>query len=151
MKRRTNPEKPSSNSSHGEDLARLVREELARTVPDAIRRIAVERTEIFSGPIPAPSACRDYEQVLPGFTDRALRLAENAQAADAEARSRADRFELAWRICSLVAALLLAGGVILAGTILLLRDKNLAGFGILLTGLSTIITALLTRPRDRRK
>lgn len=123
----------------------MIREELAHSVPTAIRQIAVEKTEIFSGPIPSPAACEGYENVLSGFTDRALKIAEKAQDADIAAAKRKDLYLLAWGVLSLLVAFALAGGVIAGGVYLLANDKNVAGFSILISGLSTMILAVIAR------
>ena len=47
--------------------------------------------EQFSGPIPPPSAMRDYEDVLHGSADRILSIAEREQ-----------KFQIAYAMCGLV-------------------------------------------------
>lgn len=133
-----------------DQIAEIVRKEVALSVPTVIRQVAVEKTEIFSGPIPAPSACKEYEEILPGFTDRALKIAENAQKDDTEARKRGDNYLLLYRGASLLVVFILAVAVIGASVYLLMQGKSLAGFGILLTGIVTMITAVVARKNEAK-
>ncbi len=142
MKRKKNTAKNSSTSLKKEEIADIVRQEVAQTVPIAVRQIAIERTEIFSGPIPSPSACKQYEEILPGFTDRAVSIAEKAQNADIESRTRGDRYLLFWRSLSVMLAAGIAIIVIGGAIFLLNQGKDIAGFTVLVGGVATIITAI---------
>ncbi len=134
-----------------EEITDLVREEVSRTVLPAVRQLSIERTEIFSGPIPSPNACREYEGVLLGFTERAVAMAERAQDSDIQARSRADRFTLIWRLTSIFLAFFIAMIVVGGGIALLFFDKNIAGYSVLIGGVAAIITAMRTGQSPKRK
>jgi uncharacterized membrane protein len=149
MKRRTNPTPSNSTSLKREDLNELIRNEIARSVPQVVRKIAIERTEIFSGPIPSPSACEGYEKVLPGFTERAMSMAEKAQDSDIANTKRSDHFTLYWRLTSLLVAFFLAGGVIGGSILLLFHDKNIAGFSVLIGGVATMIATVLSNKKSK--
>lgn len=153
MKRRTNPTTTRSNSTYlkREEITDIVREEVSRTVLPAVRKLSIERTEIFSGPIPPPNACREYEGVLPGFTERAVAMAERAQESDIQARSRGDRFLLIWRLTSILLAFLIAVIVIGGGITLLFFDKNIAGYSVLIGGVAAIITAMRHGQNPKRE
>jgi len=149
MKRRTNPNKSSLSSSRKAELQELIREEISQTVPQTIRQIAVEKTEIFSGPIPSPNDCESYEKVLPGFTERALSIAEKAQQAEMGDRKRADFLLFTWRMASVFFVFLLCASVVGGSIWLLGQNKNIAGFGVLLAGLATLVAAILRRQVDK--
>ena len=153
MKRRTNPTTTKSNSTFlkREEITDLVREEVSRTVLPAVRRLSIERTEIFSGPIPQPNACREYEGVLPGFTERAVAMAERAQDSDIQSRLRADRYTLIWRLTSILLAFLIAVIVVGGGIALLFFDKNIAGYSVLIGGVAGIIVAMRTGQNPKRE
>lgn len=144
MKRRTNPTKSTSSSSKSrtEDVSAIIEHQLNQKLPGAIQRLAVQRTEIFSGPIPKPEHCEHYERIHPGFTDRVLTIAEKAQRNDEQAHRRADWFQLIWRIFAMICFLLLVSGIIASCVWLLAKDKSLEGFGVLLTGIAGIIWAI---------
>lgn len=152
MKRRTNPP-TTSNSTFlkREEITELVRQEVSRTVVPAVRKLSIERTEIFSGPIPSPPACRDYEVILPGFTERAVAMAERAQDSDIQSRVRSDRFLLIWRLTSILLAFLIAVIVVGGGITLLFFDKNIAGYSVLLGGVAAIIAAMRQGQNPRRE
>jgi uncharacterized membrane protein len=44
-----------------------------------ITRIANQRSELFSGPVPDPESLERYESINPGFADRLIKLAEDEQ------------------------------------------------------------------------
>lgn len=108
----------------------------------AVRQVSIERTEIFSGPIPAPAACAQYEQVLPGFTDRALAMAEKAQQSDIAARNKGINFTLIWRMSGLVMAFLLAVLIVGGGIFLLYLGKNIEGYSLLVSAGVGIVLAI---------
>lgn len=117
----------------------------------AVRKLSIERTEIFSGPIPSPPACRDYEVILPGFTERAVAMAERSQDSDIQARIRGDRFLLIWRLTSIFLAFFIAMIVVGGGITLLFFDKNIAGYSVLIGGVAAIITAMRQGQNPKRE
>lgn len=143
MKRRTNPATSSNSTSlKREEITEIIRQEVSRNVLPAVRKLSIERTEIFSGPIPSPSACRDYETVLPGFTERAVAMAEKSQESDVQTKIRGDRFLLIWRLTSMFLAFLIATLVVGGGITLLFFNKNIAGYSVLIGGVAAVITAM---------
>lgn len=132
----------SSISSKKEEIAEIVRQELSRSLGPAVRQLSIEKTEIFSGPIPSPSACREYEQILPGFTERAVSMAEKAQNSDVQSRERSDRYLLIWRMTSILLSFTLAL-IIVGGAIgLIYFDKTIHGYVILVGSVAGVITAM---------
>jgi len=142
MKRRTNPSKHNSNSLKRQELAEFIRSEVSKNVPTVVRQLSIEKTEIFSGPIPSPNSCSEYEKVLPGFTERAVTMAEKAQDAHIRSETKSTRYLLVWRLSSLFLAFVLAATVIGGGIALLFYDKNIAGYSVLIGGVAAIITAM---------
>lgn len=117
----------------------------------AVRKLSIERTEIFSGPIPSPTACRDYEIVLPGFTERAVAIGERSQESEIQTRIRGDRFLLIWRLTSIFLAFLIAVIVVGGGITLLFFDKNIAGYSVLVGGVAAIIAAMRQGQNPKRQ
>jgi len=119
-------------------------------VPREVRELAVTRTEIFSGPMPSPAACKGYEEILPGFTDRALVLAEKAQNADIADRRRSDIFELCWKLVSLFVAALSVFGIFGGGIYLIVKGHDIGGYGMLAGGVALVAGALLSGKSARK-
>lgn len=144
MKRRTHPAPSQRRPIDAEEISLLIRQEVANTVPQVIQQISVERTEIFSGPIPSPLACKGYEEILPGFTSRALAIAEKAQNADIKSAKRSDDYLLLWKIASLLVALIISVLIVGGSIFLIYLGKNTEGFSVLVSGVATIIGIILS-------
>ena len=55
------------------------------TIPQKPTVIAVQKQENFQGPLPAPDLLEHYEKILPGISERIMRMAEKEQALRGEA------------------------------------------------------------------
>lgn len=144
MKRRTNPLKSPQKPVHAEALSILIQQEVAKTVPLVVQQFSIERTEIFSGPIPSPVSCKGYEEILPGFTSRALAIAEKAQDADIAAGKRSDNYLILWKVASLFVALVISMLIVGGSIFLIYLGKDVQGFGVLVGGVATILGIILT-------
>jgi uncharacterized membrane protein len=104
----------------------------------------VQRSVTYhSGPLPPPEDLRQYEQILPGFTDRVLSLTER----ESEHRMNEERFQnramitLArrgqWLASLVVLALIGVGG---AG---ILTGHSVGGLVAIAAGVASIVTAFV--------
>lgn len=119
-------------------------EELESPVQQNIgSRYTLAAAQITRSPYPPPEDCQKYEEILPGFTDRVLNIAETAQRADIQSRKRADNYTLIWRLTSVILAFLLASLTIGGAIFLLNADKKIAGLSVLITAVAGIVVALL--------
>jgi uncharacterized membrane protein len=119
--------------------------ELERILPQAIDTVVEHRTEIFSGPLPHPDNCRQYEDILPGFTDRALKLAENAQATERSAIQRRDWFQFLNRFVGTAAAFIVVAGGMLMAYVLLNQGHDLAGISAMIVSLATLAGSFIAK------
>ena len=84
------------------DLERTVERVLERQIPSLVHQIVVEQT--YSGPLPPAEETGRYEQVLPGFTDRWVKMAEIEQRTRHETSRRRDWMNFCYSMGALLSA-----------------------------------------------
>lgn len=101
----------------------------------------VMQAEAYSGPVVHPSIAGGWENVVPGSAERILAMAEQ----QARHRRFLEKMLVIGRTFSqllgALAGALIGGGAVYAGYLLLMADKNLAGFGIIVAGIGPIVWA----------
>jgi len=126
-----------------DELKRLVE----KSVSQKLHQIEVHSE--YSGPMPLPEHCRVYEELLPGFTDRALKLAEKQQEDQTSALKRRDNLLFISRF----AGQIIAGGLttlfICGGVFLFYHDKDAAAWTTMMGGMAMIVSAFVIRGRKQ--
>lgn len=118
---------------------------------DGKRQIIHQRIEM-SGPLPPPAILQGYEEICPGAADRIISMAESQslhrqQIEKAFIISRNKQSSMGTVIAGLI--LLTAIG---CGTFLLLNDKNLEAFGLMVsTALPVIGTTIYGKTEQRKQ
>jgi uncharacterized membrane protein len=113
-------------------------ESLVTRVPSGERTLLLASVEqrMFSGPVPPPDFLAAYEQVEPGMASRLVALAEKNSDHIRARQTSAQRFEATRTFLGQAFAFILCMAAIVCGTMLLLNDKNLAGFVSLVSALA---------------
>jgi len=143
------PDDPPTRSETGEEQEPSDGDEVTATVVpvENIPQLAEELTPFlvanFKGPIPPPSLLREYEAILPGFTERTLRQTEKIvdHRIEMERLEVGSAVKLASRGQVFAFAIALVG--ILAGVGLILDDKSTAGLVAIITPLAAMLAVFV--------
>lgn len=135
---------PADPDSLPEQIAEILDPEVLRD-PEARETVTrvIAAFEAVRGPLPPPSMLREYEEIVPGISHRMFRQVElqsehrrglENRHLDASIRrsSRGQHF-----------ALLIAMLGLLVGGFLIYEDKQIYGFGVLLSGILPIVGSFL--------
>ena len=136
-KKRTNPLRSRNVTPEG--VQEIVRREVGQLV--------VRQHVSISGPLPVAVEAERYEKLLPGFTDRFVKIAEKAQDDDIASRKREDVFSLIWSLATLFVAFLITGGALAGGVYLIAQGKEVAGYASLIGAGGLILTSLWQRSK----
>lgn len=115
-----------SRPSNAEPQESVVVTERARAAEQLITMTVRQQMQRFTGPMPPPVMAREYEDILPGFTERQLRIYEqdreaerNSLAAEDTRLARGQNFALtaALAVIAFGALVALLGHPVVAGTV----------------------------------
>ena len=95
---------------HNDAIEAAVRKELQKQLPQIVQSTSVQEQSVHIGPLPPADEARKYQELLPGFMDRTLALAEGLQKADIKITKRVQIFQAMHSY----SALLIAGGIVFA-------------------------------------
>lgn len=94
----------------------------------------VRKASIYSGPLPAPETLAAYEQILPGAADRVIAMAERQSAHRQQLETmQVESASKIW-LRGQVFGFILLGSLFGLGFYLILHDKNVDGFKLLIAG-----------------
>jgi len=129
-------------------------EELEVEDPDSSERSSNSNVksliaEHFSGPLPRPDHCEKYEELLPGFTDRSLKIAENAQADTSRMFKRRDWMSFISRMSGQIFAFSLMALFLVGAFFLFKEGKNGPGWAAMIAGFVTISLAFLSKSKRK--
>ena len=116
-----------------------------------VSRVIHQEMTRHSGPLPAPETFSAYDKVLPGAAERILTMAEKAQSH----RHEMERTHLKLS-AKMVArgqwfALLLGLAGLCWGGTLLLADKRIEGFSLVIGTIATLVGAFLYGERKQKR
>jgi uncharacterized membrane protein len=144
--------KGNSNSSQKLELETVVAKTVERVqelMPDIVAQ-TMTRTEYFSGPLPPPDIARQYEDILPGFTERTLVMAEKSQDHEITRSKRIDRYIFLHRMSSTLLAFVLITAMCGGGFWLLMTGRELGGFTALLAAVAAVIAAFYNSRKNSK-
>lgn len=107
------------------------------------RQQSIELRREFSGPIPPPELLRGYNEVVPGSGEQIIRAFTKGMAVQRFRGIMEPINDLLGMVFSV--ALILAAGWV--GYMLILADKDLAGWTALATALSVILVAFWSKKK----
>lgn len=145
--------KDNSNSLQKQEIEAVVDQtvaEIEKRLPAFVEE-SITRTEFFSGPVPHPDVAKEYEKILPGFTERTLQMAERSQGHEIERSGRIDRYLFFNKLLSISFAFLLIAGLGFAGYHLLMNDKNAGGLATLIIAVTGVIGAFYNSKKEKGK
>jgi len=136
--------------SAAQEIEKLVEQKVEATVAQRMEAIRVETVETFSGLTPHPEHCERYEALMPGFTDRVLKIAETSQSMTAATSRRRDWLNFISRALGQLFAVTVTLTFIGGGIFLFYHDKNGAAWGSMAVGLASVVTAFAAFYRSNK-
>jgi uncharacterized membrane protein len=115
------------------EVKKVVREEVSKEVEEQLPSVVTTAIEAKFGVLPSADELEKCESILPGFTDRMLKIAERDQRDETSKHARRDTFSFITLIFSITVAFLIITSFVVAGVFLIYNDKNLFGMGVLLS------------------
>ncbi len=119
--------------------------------PSGTRASVVMRSESYSGPVAHPSIAQGWEAIVPGAADRILGMAEQ----QATHRQRMEWWAVVSRSITMPLASVLGAGLgfaaIYAGYNLLMVDKPIEGFAVMVGTLGTLVWAYAKETAEKKK
>lgn len=90
--------------------------------------VRMSRAEFFSGPLPHPDTLQKYEQICPGAANRIIKMAEGQTNHRQKLESRVVDSNIRNERKGMHYSFILTGGFMLIGGVLLMFDKQAAGY-----------------------
>lgn len=104
-----------------------------------------------SSPLPPPKELQEYEQIVPGITDRLMASLEKQQNHRMELEKTVIKTDALRSLRGQVFAFILAAIAIIGGIVLLLKGLNIAGLSVLVGTTTTLSGAFIYGKRQNRK
>ena len=134
------------NSDDIKNLMSLTPEEVAELhnaaneviddLPEEKRKVVqqvVKITELYSGPLPHPSILKQYNEINPDFAERIMSMAEKDQEHIIELNKKTIEMRGRDGLFGMIFAFAIVIGAVVLGAVLLLNDKDVGGYGSLIT------------------
>ena len=101
--------------------------------------------------LPPPKELKEYEEILPGITERLLTAFEKQQehrfALEKNAVFTGSKRALRGQFFAFILCLLIIG----TGFYLILKGKNIQGYGMVITALATLVTSFIYGKQENKK
>ncbi|MGL5279354.1 MAG: DUF2335 domain-containing protein [Cetobacterium sp.] len=103
------------------------------------QEVKLVHQEAYQGPLPHPDLLVKYEEIIPGSAERILSMAEKEQQHRHQLENEVIKKEIAQKGRGLNFGFTLALLIIVIGAYLLIIDKSLQGFSLILGSIAMII------------
>ncbi|MGL4672176.1 MAG: DUF2335 domain-containing protein [Cetobacterium sp.] len=103
------------------------------------QEVKLVHQEAYQGPLPHPDLLVKYEEIIPGSAERILSMAEKEQQHRHQLENEVIKKEIAQKGRGLNFGFTLALLIIVVGAYLLIIDKSLQGFSLILGSIAMII------------
>lgn len=103
------------------------------------QEVKLVHQEAYQGPLPHPDLLVKYEEIIPGSAERILSMAEKEQQHRHQLENEVIKKEIAQKGKGLNFGFTLALLIIVVGAYLLIIDKSLQGFSLILGSIAMII------------
>ena len=103
------------------------------------QEVKLVHQEAYQGPLPHPDLLVKYEEIIPGSAERILSMAEKEQKHRHQLENEVIKKEIAQKGRGLNFGFTLALLIIVVGAYLLIIDKSLQGFSLILGSIAMII------------
>ncbi|MGL5123851.1 MAG: DUF2335 domain-containing protein [Fusobacteriaceae bacterium] len=105
------------------------------------KKVSIHHQEAYTGPIPHPDLFEKFDKVLPGAAERILKMAELEQ----ENRHKTENIQINLlkinSILGLLFGFIITIAIIGSGLYLLLNDKSIQGFSLIITSIIGLVGA----------
>lgn len=144
-------ENPEDEIIVPDEILEKVPEEERENVEGSIQRLVHQELTIsgYSGPIPPPQYFEGYERVLPGSANRILVMAEKQQDHRMTLEKKVVESDIWMERLGLILGFVLAVIISISGVILLMNDKPIEGF-VLLIGEAVAIVGTFVYAQNRK-
>lgn len=115
----------------------------ARQNPELFIQQQQFRAEITSSPLPPPEILQGYNSVDPGFANRIFEMAEREQRHRHETEGKIVKSHFGTVHLGQIFGFLIGITAIVSGVYLVLKDKQVSGFGIFFSGLAALVGAFI--------
>ncbi len=132
------------------NAANEVIEDLPEEKRKAVQRI-VKITELYSGPLPHPSILKQYNEINPDFAERIISMAEKDQVHIIELNKKSLELRGRDNLFGMIFAFSIVIGAVILGAILLLNDKDLGGYGSLITAVIAAAVVFFGGKKDKKE
>ncbi len=119
--------------------------EPAVTPIDQQRQVVHQQLDIYQGPIPEASELQKYENIHPGLADRIMKMAENQSLHRQEIEKNVINADVRRANIGLYFGFFIALAAISGSILLIIKDKPVSGFTIMLGTLVTIVGLFIHR------
>lgn len=156
-------EKKSSNDHQNKEIRETqsedqqTQEEILKSIenlPEEERQsflLKIERTEMYSGPLPHPQILKQYAEVSEKFPDEILKMAKE----EAEFRHEYDKKEQHMRsrdsLIGMIFSFVLCSLLIVLGTLVALKSSPAAGTILSGLGIGSVVITLIKGTRPDKK
>ena len=103
------------------------------------QEVKLVHQEAYQGPLPHPDLLVKYEEIIPGSAERILSMAEKEQQHRHQLENEVIKKEIAQKGRGLNFGFTLALLIVVVGAYLLIIDKSLQGFSLILGSIAIII------------
>lgn len=103
------------------------------------QEVKLVHQEAYQGPLPHPDLLVKYEEIIPGSAERILSMAEKEQQHRHQLENEVIKKEIAQKGRGLNFGFTLALLIVVVGAYLLIIDKSLQGFSLILGSIAMII------------
>lgn len=122
------------------------------------QEMKVVHQEAYQGPLPHPDLLKKFDEIVPGAAERILLMAEKEQNQRHQLEVKIVendgiifKEEIKLKRRGLLCAFILAFLIIIGGIYLLLTDKSLEGFSLILGSIGMIITPFFFSKTNNQK
>lgn len=118
---------------------------------DIGQEMKVVHQEAYQGPLPHPDLLKKFDEIVPGAAERILSMAEKEQQHRHQLENEVIKKEIAQKGRGLNFGFTLALLIIVVGAYLLIIDKSLQGFSLILGSIGMIIAPFFFRKTNNQK
>jgi uncharacterized membrane protein len=135
-------ENKKSNQNINDDLISAAQKAAPDVPQEKVVKI-VQTTIQHQGPLPHPAILSGYNSVIKNGAERLFSLFERQSTHRMEYENFIARHDIIQSYIGMFFAFIITLTVVIIGGILIYNDKQLAGYGTLLTGIAGIITSFI--------
>lgn len=112
-------------------------------VQESLTRTLVAQQVSYRGPIPPPSLLKEFDSIIPNGADRIMTMAEKQQSHRQELEKDVVKANNRDSLVGVISAALIGSIAIIGGIALMMADKSVEGFGVIIPSIATLVGVYL--------